>query len=277
MNTISTKRERNVKEEEYIQPILTQLYKLLGYQVKRITKTEDQLRGADIQLSKQGVTIIADEKGDFGERQLYIGQTNDSEDDFGNKDSEITFCQEKSFLYQGENQPIVRINGWNHEEARARALNSHYIFVWMYKERDPETEELTRVRLMEVMLISCDAIDEIIHNAWKRDGLEYPGDKAFIEAVLKKIKDKGWENQDITNVEYHPGVKVCYLGASYEEKPINFNVYKAYLRKYAVWDYACVCRGETGKEKIVALRQLGRNVPDEEYKAGFIPVAEFKR
>ncbi len=236
-----TVRQADEFNEAYLRPILDQIYDHLGYKVVRYSDKNLQYRGLDATLKKDGVSIKVDEKFDTT-RTLHI-----YDHDMGpERDTATTFCMELNRLQRNG----VRANGWFHPEVREDALNTHYIFGWSNNDKDTPARngKLTKVKQIEVCLISHDAIVNIIENAYN-GSVDYDG---IIKAALTQAR--GQEDEQVS-LERVGDTHVVYSG-KLKEKPVNIIIKKSALRQAAEWSWAFNCEGEGGNEIITESRKM---------------------
>ena len=256
-------READEFNERYMQPIMDQVYGLLGYKTERVEDKERQIRGADVILTNANGQIIVDEKCD-NTRQLYVYDT-DMVPRGGSFDSACTFAMEMSRRFRDG-----RIaNGWIHPSERARALNGHFAFIWTNHVKDKvdakgnytRDGKLTQISQVEVCIIGYDAIRRIIEN--HSDNFSYDDE---IAKVYEGVK--GRENE-LVRFDSHGDTRMVYSGFLFE-KPINCVISKKALRANADMAYAFNFEGDHGNEKAVSVRRLHCNGNKTEFDCGFV-------
>lgn len=258
-------READEFNEKYMQPIMDQIYGYLGFKPERVEDKERQIRGADVILNSRNGSIIVDEKCD-NTRQLYV---------YGSDwtprgmpfDSACTFAMELSRRYRDGRVA----DGWFHPSERARALNSHFAFIWTNHVKDKvdakgnytRDGKLTRISQVEICLISYENIKKIVES--HSPNFSYDDEVANVYSGIKGHED------ETVRFESHGDTKMVYSGKLFE-KPVNCVVKKKVLRENADMAFAFNFEGENGKEKATSVRRLHFDAkhPKTEFDCGFV-------
>lgn len=258
-------READEFNERYMQPIMDQIYGLLGFGVERVEDKERQIRGADVILTGRNGEMIVDEKCD-NTRQLYVYDTDKIP--YGGKfDTACTFAMELSRRYRDGRVA----NGWFHPSEREKALNQYFSFIWTNHVKDKMNAKgeytrdgkLTQISQVEVCIIHYDDIKKIV---------ESHSENFSYDEEIKRVYDATVGNEDgLVRLDSHGNTRMVYSGFLVE-KPVNCVVSKKALRENATMSFAFNFEGDHGNEKVVSVRRLhfDDKHPKSEFDCGFV-------
>lgn len=226
--------------------IMDTIYKLLGFDILRCSEKDYQVKGLDVTLFNMGKGMYCDEKCDMT-RQLALPE---HAGEPCHDDGTPTFAVEISFI----NRAGHRMDGWFNPAVHKEAVNNYYCFIWTNHDKDVDDRsgKLTKVKSLELCIISYDNIAKIISDDFSPE---------FCDDIVYKVLDgveKSHKENDKYRLNVNSMVHVVYSGYLYE-KPINFVIKKSALRRNALLSIGFEMSGEGSKEYPVRYINLGKS------------------
>lgn len=270
---VSEFRSADNYNEQYIRPIMNQIYQIMGWRVLERVDDERQYRGADVILQVpvgRGISYVLtmDEKLD-SQRLLNADYFKEE-----SEDKAFTFCQELHML----NQAGQWQNGWFHPSTRQKALNQCYVYIWVRGEKDtPRFDDksglFTRLSEIEICVVKHDDLVEFLEKDPKfHYNAEFLND--FIAKIKAHVANAPNKKHPLNLPEWRfDGAHPCYSG-QLDEKPINLIVTKKRLRDISLCSFAFRLKGAGGKEEIVTYRRTKWAKHKNDIKE-FRPITEF--
>lgn len=252
--------------EEYMQPILDNLYRMLDIHTERVYDVGRQTRGADVIFRNGDEMMALDEKVSTS-KPLYVPNGKDPEELA--KATRDSYGMELSTL----NKKDERVHGWFHPAERSKALNSGYIIVWANadknEEEGPDQGKLRKINQLEICVVPYDKLLAIVDRALAGKHID---DK--VEEICEKVERLGVQNEKRVFNDCplaSRGVRFSYSG-QIKGKPINCMIPKDMLREISFINYAFNLNGELGREGIDEFR----NLKDDREDGKFRPIRELR-
>ena len=253
--------------EEYMQPILDNIYRMMDIQTERVYDKDRQVSGADVVFHSDKQTLYLDEKV-CSSKPLYVPNGHSPEELA--KETRDSYGMELSTL----NRRGERVHGWFHPAERNRAINGGYVITWINSEKDqrygPNEGKLSKVSQLEFCIVPYDKLLGIVDKAL--DGMHID-DK--VGEILGYVEARGCADQK--RVFYHnplgdQGVRFSYNGHKPRSQSITCMIPKEMIREMSFVNYAFNLTGELGREGLVSFRNLKDQTRDE-----FRPIDELKQ
>lgn len=265
---MSNQHYRNICKynEEYMQPILDNLYRMLDIQTERVYDKSRQTKGADVIFYHDNEKMALDEKVSTS-KQLYVPDGNSFEET--SKESRDSYGMELSTL----NKNGDRVHGWFHPAERSKSINSGYMIAWVNTEKNredgPDQGKLRKVNQLEICIVPYDKLLAIVDMALEGIHIDEK-----VARICASVEREGAQNEKRVFKDCplaNKGVRFSYSG-QLEGKPINCMIPKNMLREISFINYAFNFRGELGRELVESFRNLKDNK-----ECHFRPIKELRQ
>jgi hypothetical protein len=252
--------------EEYMQPILDNLYRMLDIHTERVYDVNRQTRGADVIFKNGDEVMVLDEKVSTS-KPLYVPNGIDPQELA--KASRDSYGMELSSLdRKDERKP-----GWFHPAERDKALNTGYIIVWGNADKEmmegPDEGKLRKVSQLEICVVPYDKLLAVVDKALAGQTVDEK-----VAEICARVERAGAQDEKRIFSDCplaSKGVRFSYSG-QLKGKPINCMIPKDMLREMSFINYAFNLGGELGREGFDEFKNLKDDRPDGKFR----PIKELR-
>lgn len=249
--------------EEYTQPLLDNIYRMLNIHTERVYDISRQTKGADVIFRKGPEFMALDEKVSTS-KQLYIPNGRDYVEQ--SRRSRDAYGMELS--YRNRRNDITK--GWFHPDERSKAINSGYVITWINSEKEErdcaDYGKLRKINQIEICVVPYDKLREIVNKALDGKTIDEKVSEIYEDIEKTDSIDKHRIYQSSLSDR---GVRFSYSG-NINGQPINCIIPKEILRELSFINYGFNLTGELGHERPIEFI----NLKDETNQGRFKPMRE---